>query len=169
MTNEIEISLFDTLDKVSDLLADRKIEEDEEKLVLKMHEVETNLETFIGNFFLQLFNYGFGLEIEGVTEEDCSYVKSHLSDSKDSPENIIASFEEAIEIMEAIETAVYLDPPRDGDLYDAYMSFLPKLFESFKKDESVLRQRIDNYGRVRVRMEGILVRIGELKEQRTLS
>lgn len=167
MANEIEISLFETLDEVSKLLEENEIEEEE--FVLKMHKVEDNLETFIENFFLQFFYYGFELEIEGITEEAISTIESHFKNSRDSPKNIIASFNEAVEILSDIETAVYLDPPRDGDLYDAYMVFLPKLFESFKKDEPVLRERIGNFGQINLRMEGILKRIGILKAQRSLS
>ena len=170
MANEIEISLFDTLDEVSKLLEINENEEENEELVLRMHNIETNLETFIENFFLQFFNYGFELEIEGITEEDLSQIENHFSDSKkDSPKNMIASFKEAMEILEDIEIAIYLDPPRNEDLYEAYMIFLPKLFESFKKDEPVLIERIKNCGKIRIRMEGILTKIGVLKEQRTLS
>ena len=68
-----------------------------------------------------------------------------------------------------IETAVYLDPPKPGDLYHAYMIFLPKLFESFRKDELVLKERIGNFGIINIRMEGILKRIGILKTQTSLS
>ena len=165
---EIEISLFETLDEVSKLLEDNETEEEEE-FVLRMHKVVSNLKTFIENFFLQFFNYGFELEIEGITEEDLSIIEECFSDSKDSPKNMIASFKEAMEVLGDIGTAVYLDPPIDEDIYQAYMIFLPKLFASFKKDEHVLTERIENYGRIKVRMDGILSKIGILKEQRKLS
>jgi len=170
MANEIEISLFDTLDEVAKLLEVNENEEEDEEFVLRMHKIETNLETFIENFFLQFFNYGFELEIGGITEEDLSQIEDHFPDSKkDSPKNMIASFKEAMDILVDIETAIYLDPPRDDDLCDAYMIFLPELFENFRKDEPVLRERIENYGTIRIRMESTLKKIGVLKEQRTLS
>lgn len=166
---EIEISLFETLDEVSKLLEEKEIEEDEEESVLRMHKVVNRLETFIENFFLQFFYYGFELEIGGVTEEDLSKIKSHFSDSRDSPKNMISSYEEAIEELGRIGTAIYLDPPVDEYIYEAYIGFLPKLFKSFQKDEHVLKERIENCGKIKVRMEGILTKIGILKDQKKLS
>lgn len=50
-------------------------------------------------------------------------------------------------------------------MYYAYHTFLPKLFDSFTKDEVVVQVNVSNYGSVRVRMEGILVKIGAIKQQ----
>jgi hypothetical protein len=171
MANEIEISLFKLLDEVSEILKASENVEDDDERVLIFHKIENNLETFLENFFLQLFNNGFELEIEGITEEALSEVESHFSDFKKTeiPQSVIDSFAEAIEILIDIETAVYLDPPRHGDLYEAYLTFLPELFESYRKDEAVLRNRIENYGAINTRMEGILAVIGELKQQTLLS
>lgn len=170
MANEIEGSLFDLLEEASELLESiEKVEDDDERVMI-FHKIEDNLETFIENFFFQLFNNGFELEIEGITEGALSQIESHFSDFEgiEIPENIIDCFQIAIDIVLDIETAVYLDPPRDYDLYEAYLNFLPKLFESYKKDGAVLKDRIENYGRVNVRMDGILVMIGKLKEQKRL-
>jgi len=170
MANEIEISLFNLLDEVSQILKANKNVEDADELVLNFHKIENNIETFLENFFLQFFSNGFELEIEGITEEALSQIESHFSDFRKTeiPKNVIDSFKDAIDILIDIETAVYLDPPRDEDLYEAYLTFLPKLFESYKKDEAVLRDRIENYGAIKVRMEGILTMIGELKQQTLL-
>ena len=170
MANEIEISLFKLLDEGSQMLkANINVEDDDER-VLNFHKIENNIEAFIENFFLQLFYNGFELEIEGITEEALSQIESHFSDFKKTeiPQSVIDSFEDAVEILIDIETAVYLDPPRHGDLYEAYLTFLPELFESYRKDEAVLRNRIENYGAITVRMDGILTVIGELKQQTLL-
>lgn len=171
MDNEIEVKLFELLEKASDLLDSVKNVDDdeEEELTMIFHDVENNLEMFIENFFFQLFNNGFELEIEGFTDEDFSTIKDHFSHSKNSiPKNIIDCFEIATDTLLDIETAVYLDPPRDGDLYEAYLDFLPKLFKSFKKDETVLRKHIGNYAKIAVRMEGILARIDKFKKQQKI-
>jgi len=171
MANEIEVSLFDLLEEASQLLGSIEKVEDDDELVMVFHKIEDNLETFIENFFFQLFNNGFELEIEGITEDALSQVENHFSDLKEReiPKNIVDCFRIAIDTVLDIETAVYLDPPRNEDLYEAYLDFLPKLFESYKEDETVLKDRIENYGKVKVRMDGILVMIGKLKEQERLT
>jgi C-terminal processing protease CtpA/Prc len=168
MANEIEISLFKLLDEVSEILEAKKNVEDEEQRILNFHKIEENLEAFLENFFLQLFNNGFDLDIQGINEEALADIENNIKDS-DSPKNVVDSFRSAIEELTDIETAVYLDPPREEDLYDAYLNFLPSLFESFTNDEVVLRSRIENYASIRVRMEGILTKIGILKKQKLLS
>ena len=171
MANEIEISLFKLLDEVSEILKVNQNVEDEEELVLNFHKIGNKLEIFIENFFLQLFNNSFELEIEGITEGDLSQIESHFSNFRKTeiPKNLINSFKEAIDVLIDIETAVYLDPPRDEDLCAAYLNFLPEFFESYRKDEVVLRDRIENYGAINVRMAGILTVIGKLKQQTLLS
>lgn len=171
MANEIEVSLFKLLDEVSEILETNKNVEDEEEIVLNLHNVETKIETFLENFFLQFFKNGFELDIEGINEEAISQIESHFSNfrNKVSPKNIIDSFKDAVEILRDIETAVYLDPPREEPLYEAYLTFLPKLFESFKNDEAILKDRIENYGKIKVRMDSTLTKMGQLKEQRKLS
>ena len=171
MADEIEVSLFTLLEEASQLLEDNEKVEDIDERIMNFHKIENKLEAFIENFFLQLFYNGFELEIDGITEGALSQVEGHFSDFKgiEIPENIIKCFQIAIETVLDIETAVYLDPPRNDDLYDAYLDFLPKLFESYKRDEAVLKDRIENYGVVNVRMDGILVMIGKLKKQKRLT
>jgi hypothetical protein len=169
MADEIEISLFGNLDEVGEIIgADEEVKDEE--LVLKLHKIETKLESFLENFYLQFFNNAFKLDIDGMNEETFSGVERHFSEHKDdSPRNTIGTFKDLIEVLKDIEKAVYSDPPDEDDIKNAYLVALPKLFDSFKKDEDVLKGRIANYGAIKVRMEGILVRIGKINEQKNLS
>lgn len=168
MADEIEISLFGNLDEVATLIgADEEVKDEE--LVLKLHKIETKLESFLENFYLQFFNNAFKLDIDGMNEETFSRVEKHFSEHKnDSPRNTIGTFKDLIKVLEDIEKAVYSDPPDEDDIENAYLVSLPKLFDSFQKDEDMLKGRIGNYGAIKVRMEGILVRIGKIKVQESL-
>jgi len=167
----IEISLFALLDEVSELLENIDKLEEPEQRTLNFHKIQDNIESFVDNFFLQLFKNGFGLDLDGINVETLSKIEEHFSghSEKETPINIIDSFGDVADMLEDIEDAVYMDPPIEGDLYDAYLNFLPVLFDDFKKDEAALQPRINNYGAIKVRMEGILVKMNKLKGQTQLA
>jgi hypothetical protein len=79
---------------------------------------------------------------------------------------VIEVFKHVTEVIEDMEDAVYFDPPEEDKVYYAYLTFLPTLFDSFNKDEDLVKLNVSNYGPIRVRMEGILVKIGAIKQQR---
>lgn len=155
MNNDIEIKLFNCLQDVSKLFTEaEKIDpEDKDLMTIKYHKAEHNLKTFIENFFYQLFNNGFGIGIEGFTDEDISLIEDGFKKSDESPHHMIDCFKTAKKILRDIALAIYLDPPKKPDLYKTYLDFLPQVFESFKRDKSVLAKKISNYGQIIIQME----------------
>lgn len=153
MTTEttIECSLFDLLDEVGSLL---KTDPPEEKRVLTMHKIENNLETFIENFLLQFFRNGYGIDIEGVNKSSLDQIKRHftLRFWHASPRFMIQIFEEAVNALEDIEVAVYLNPPKEEDLVNAYRIFIPRMLNTFKKEG----EKIQNFGKVSIRIDSTL-------------
>lgn len=170
LSANIEISLFDLLAEAAKVLESNRGPQEPEQRILNFHKVQGYIEVFLENFFLQLFNNGFELDLEGINEEALSEIEDSLSENNDqAPRNVIDSFKDVIDVLEDIENAVYLDPPKEDDIFNAFLNFLPALFDNFKKDAEVLKVRISNYGAIKIRMEGILVDIGKLKEQLRLA
>lgn len=169
MPAEIQTSLFDSLDKVAALAVANKTVKDPDQRIINLDEIQKYLNQFAENFFIQLFD-AFDCSIDYMEENTVSEVNNYFSeyDGK-KPENILKIFEEAYEVIEDMEDNVYFESEEaEQSIKSAYFNFLPKLFNTFKNDEEILKDQITNYSAVKIRMEGILVKIGNIKQQLAL-
>lgn len=159
----IDLSLFELLDAVASLLKIDTSEEDEntarQKAVLRLHKIEDCIETFIESFLLQFFTYGYGLEIDGLNSSSLEEIEKYFKVRKlfsEYPEAMIQVFKEAIEIKEDLEVAVYLTPPKEGDIIRAYKKFIPRMLKCFKKEG----RKIENFLKVVAEIDRIFKQIG---------
>lgn len=169
MPAEIKIPLFDSLDKVAALATANKTVKDPDQRIINLNGIQKYLNQFAENFFIQLF-YALDCFIDYMDDTTVSEVNSYFSNYVGKkPENILSIFAEAYEVVEEMEDDVYFESEEaEQSIKSAYFNFLPKLFGTFKADEEVLKDQITNYSAVKVRMEGILVKIGNVKQQLAL-
>lgn len=169
LSAEIKIALFDQLDKIAAIAEVSEKEDDPDKHFTYLHEIQDRLDTFAENFFIQLFE-AFDLNIDYISEETMSDVENYFSEyNGEVPSNVLEIFKELFEVVEDMDDDVYFDSPQADQTIDyAYFTFLPKLFVTLKKDESILQKKVSNYGAVKIRMESTLVKIGAIKQQLAL-
>lgn len=162
----IEPHLFDLLDEVACLLSNSSLDEEDEddedlriqKEILRIHKIENRLEDFIENFLLQFFRNSYGLNIDGVNYSSLTKIKRHFRlRFWSSPKEMVKIFEKAIEVKEDIAVAVYLSPPREKDLVDAYNKFTREMLNAFKKEG----REIENYNNVVIRINRTLELMSE--------
>ena len=170
MPAEIQISLFELLDKIAVIAEVNEKETDPDKHFLGLNRIQKYLDDFSENFFIQLFE-AFGLIIDFISEETLSEVEKYFSKYKDKvPSHVLGIFKEVYEIVEDMDDDVYFDSPQAVQTIDyAYFIFLPKLFDTIRADENILNAKISNYPKVKVRMDGILAKIQKIHKQLFLS
>lgn len=134
--------LEDSENDLRKLIADQDFDDDEEYSTA-VSSVYENLDTFIKNFFVQVFTNGFGFPVNGVNRSTLLALESRFAQSTGAPRGLIDAYRECVVMKMDMKQDVYSGPHEF--ITDAYCNFLPRLFHSFREE---CEDRVTNYSEV---------------------